>query len=112
MSKQDADASEVDEAEEVLCVPIPAHDEAAVVVEPGEQALDLPAAAIPAERTPVLGLACPAREVRRNELDSALLEKALVQGVAVVGAIANHAVDHIGHECLVKSLFDQCDLVR
>jgi hypothetical protein len=51
MPQQDAEASEVDEAEEVLRVPLPARDEPAVVLEPREQSpreqsLDQPAAPI------------------------------------------------------------------
>ena len=40
LSKQDADAAEADEAEEVLCVVLPAGDETPVVLQPGKQPLD------------------------------------------------------------------------
>jgi hypothetical protein len=43
MPQQDADASELEEAEEVLGDAFPTGDQAAVVLQPGEQALDLPA---------------------------------------------------------------------
>ncbi len=46
MPQQDAEASEVDEAEEVLGVPLPTRDEPAVVVEPREQSFDQPAALV------------------------------------------------------------------
>jgi len=48
MSKQDADASEMDEAEEVFNVSLVADDESAKVVEPGEEPLDTPASSVPA----------------------------------------------------------------
>jgi hypothetical protein len=48
MPQQDADASEMEEAEEILGVPLVACDEAALVLELSEQALDLPAPAIAA----------------------------------------------------------------
>ena len=75
----------MDEAEEILGMTLVPDDEATVVVEPREQALDLPAASIPAERTAILTLAFAVREIRRDEFDPALLEKAFVQAVAVVG---------------------------
>ena len=112
MSEQDADASEMDEAEEVLGVPVVSDDESAVVVEPGKQALDLPAPPVASKRTPVLGLPLSVREVRRDEFDPALREKAFVQGVAVVGLVADQPMDCAGHESVVESLFDELRLVR
>jgi hypothetical protein len=48
MPQEDADASEADGAEEVLGVALPAVHEASVVLEPGEQPFDLPAALVAA----------------------------------------------------------------
>ncbi len=87
-------------------------DEATVVVEPCEQALDLPAASIPAEWTAILTLAFAVREIRRDEFDPALLKKAFVQAVAVVGFVSDQPVDGVGHERVVESLFDERDFVR
>ena len=48
--QQDANASEVDKAEEVLGVVLPAGDEPTeALVEPGEQAFDLPTPPVPTE---------------------------------------------------------------
>jgi len=49
MSAQDEEAGEVGEAEEVFDVIFPSGDEPAVVLQPGEEALDLPSAAIAAQ---------------------------------------------------------------
>ena len=49
----------MDEAEEVLDVVFPAHDEAAELVHPGEQPFYFPAAAVAPQRAPILGFAAP-----------------------------------------------------
>ncbi len=87
-------------------------DEASVVMEPCEETFDLPAASIAPERATVLAHAFAVGEIRRDELDPTLLEKAFVQGVAVVGFVSDQPVDRIGNECVVESLFDERDLVR
>jgi hypothetical protein len=46
MPKQDADASELDEAEKVGGVSLPAIRDPAIVEQPREQTLDLPAASV------------------------------------------------------------------
>jgi hypothetical protein len=73
MPQQDADASELEEAEEVLGVALVAGDEAAEVLEPGEEALDLPALAIAAQGPAVLRLVLAGSEVRRDQLDAVRL---------------------------------------
>ena len=55
MPQQDADASEVKEAEEVLGMALIPGDQTAVVLEPSEEPFDLPAPAIPPQGTTVLG---------------------------------------------------------
>ena len=54
ISEQDADASEVHEAEEVVCVALMANDESPVVLQPGKQALNLSTALVAAQATTVL----------------------------------------------------------
>ncbi len=87
-------------------------DEAAVVVKPCKQALDLSTAPVAPKRPTVLALAPATREIRRDELDPALLEKPFVQAVAVVGLVPDQTVDRLGKKCVVESLFDERDLVR
>ena len=58
MPQQDADASEAEEAEVVLEVALPARDQEAVVLQPGQRMLHLPALHIAEERS--------AREVRQG----------------------------------------------
>jgi len=53
-SEEYHDATEVDEAQEVVQVSIVSHKDATVVLEPGEQPLDLPSPPIPSEFATVL----------------------------------------------------------
>jgi len=112
MPQQDADASELEEAEEVLGVSFVAGDQAAEVLEPGEQALDLPAPAIAAQRPAVLSLEFAALEVRSDELDPPLLAQPLIEPVAVVGAIADQSLGGEVEESGVDRLFDERDFMR
>jgi len=70
-------------------ISIPAHDEAAVVAQPGDQPLDLPAPAIAAQLAPILGRRLFALfAVRTNQFD-AHFRQALAQGITVVSPIRN-----------------------
>jgi hypothetical protein len=74
MPQQDADASELDEAEEVLGVAVPAIRDAAIVEEPGEEALDLPAPDVATQCSAVLRLLPPALGTMRcDQLDPSFL---------------------------------------
>ena len=66
-----------------------AHQHATEVLQPGEQPFHLPAALVPAERSTILGFRLFAvRSVRRNQLDTHG-SKGHVQGIAIVGLIAD-----------------------
>ena len=56
MSHEDDEAAELEHAEEVGFVIFPAADESAEVVEPSEEALDFPAAAVATEFAAVRGV--------------------------------------------------------
>jgi len=56
MPEQHHEASELYESEEVFDVVFPSCDQSAVVLHPGKDAFDFPAAAIATQRAPVLGL--------------------------------------------------------
>jgi len=59
MPEQEFEASEVDEAEEVLDVVFPTGDEAAKVVQPGEEPFHLPAFPVAPQRPSILRLLFP-----------------------------------------------------
>ena len=93
MPQQDAGEAEQDEADEVLDVPLVPQIDAAVVLQPREQALDLPASSVSAKHPTVLRLgSLPVLAVRRDHLDLPLLAEPRVERVAVISAVANKAI--------------------
>ena len=106
------DTSELDEAQEVLRVALPARDQASVVVKPGKEPLDLPTPFGAPQGTTVLRDVASIPAVRGDQLDLALPEEPLVQGVAVVGPVADQPANDVGEKRVVESLFDEGDLVR
>ena len=113
MPQEDNKAAELKHAEEIGFVIFPAADQSAKVVKPGEEPLDFPAAAIPSEFSTVLGILAAAIElVRRDESDTVLLPKALVQWIAVVGAVTDHSFRLGSCEALLDSGFDELGFMR
>ncbi len=112
MPQQNTRTAELDEAEKVLRVALPARDEAPVVVKPREQTLHFPASLRPSQRTTVLGRGDAVASMCCDEFDVAFPLKPLVQSIAVVGAISDQLADGIGDECVVESLLHERDLVR
>ena len=92
------EASELDKAEEVLGVVLPAHEDAALPLNPGEEALDEPASRLTAEPSSILRGHLAVGAMWRNHLD-AVASQLLVQGIAVVGAVADQILrlgfDHV-----------------
>jgi hypothetical protein len=77
----------MDECGEALTTPVPAGHHTLVLVQPGEQAFDLPPAAIAPQGATILGRrALPVTTMRGNQLD-ALGRECLIEWIAVVGAI-------------------------
>ena len=82
----------MDEAQVVGGIILKAGQNAAVVLEPGKQALHLPAAAIPAQGPAILcGRSGPVAFMRRNHLN-AQGSQTPVQRITVIGAVPNQAV--------------------
>jgi hypothetical protein len=78
----------LDHAEIVVDMMFPTDDDSAEVVEPGKEALDLPAAPRTAERAAILGARSPA-SMGGDHLDAVACLEQMVEWVAVVAAIAN-----------------------
>src|SRR6266481_2280896 len=103
MPQEDDGASELDHPEEIFWVVFPANDGATKVMKPGEQAFHFPATPVAAQNTPVLRRHSDAHEfVGRDELHSVSFVDALVQRIAVVSAVADHAFRGFGKESPVK----------
>lgn len=86
--------------------------EAPEVLQPGEEAFDLPAALVPAQGPSVLRDVHPIRAMRRNEFDPALGEEPRIERIRVICAIADQSVRRSPDEELVKGLLDEGDFVR
>jgi hypothetical protein len=113
MSGEDDEAAELEHAEEVGFLMFPAADESAEVVEPSEEALDFPAAAVTTEFAAVLS-AFPAAIVLvgRDEPDAVFLQQALVERITVVGAVADHSFGFGSRETLRDGGFDEFRFMR
>src|SRR5260370_4972646 len=108
MPQEDHEATELEHAEEIGFVIFPAADQAAEVMKPGEKAFDFPATAVPAQLAAVLGaLAVAIVLVGRDEPNTVFLPEALVEWIAVVGAVADHASWFGSREALLDGSFDE-----
>jgi hypothetical protein len=113
MSRKDNEAAELKHAEEVGFLMFPAADQSAKVVQPREEALDFPAAAVTTQFAAVLG-AVPAAIVLVgcDEPDVVFLQQALVQRIAIIGAVADHSFWLSSREPLRDGRFDQSRFMR
>ena len=111
MPQEDQRASELDHAEEVCGVSLPAACEAAEVLQPGEQPFDLPAAQVATQRPSILCFPSPA-PIGSDYLDAVQLLEPRIQWVAVVGFVADQSLGDGGDMSLCKCAFDQRGLIR
>lgn len=92
---------------------LPAVGQAAVVEQPREQALDLPAPEVTAEGSSVLGLrALPGGPMRSDQLDSSFLAEAAIERITVVSSVSNKAIGCVLEKAVVDRLFCERDLMR
>lgn len=90
---------------------LPAYDESSEVVKPREEAFDLPAAAVTTQFATVLRPQAPVGSVRRDHPDPTC-SKPLIERVAVVGFVADHALGEFGEEALLERRLDERDFIR
>ena len=99
--------------EEIFWFSFPAHHDATIVVQPGEQALDFPAASIASQRPAILRQSSGAHGVMRGDhFHAVVLAQALIKPVAVVGAIADQSRREIPEEAPLESGFDELGFMR
>jgi hypothetical protein len=111
MPEEDASAGEVDHAEIVVGVILPAGDDAAEVVEPGKEAFDLPASSGAAERPAILCTRPPAA-IGGDHLDAVGGQQRGVERVAVVSPIADQSRGEVSKEAGVEGGRDEVRLMR
>src|SRR5208282_2146470 len=113
MPQEDHRAGELNHPEVVCWVVLPANDDASIVMEPSEQTFDFPAAAVAPQHAAVLGgSACPGGVVRSDQLHTELLPDLRVQGIAVVGPVADQAFGSAGEESPGEGNGDEFRLMR
>src|SRR5215469_5719394 len=113
MPQQNDKATELEHAEEVGFVIFPAAHQSTEVVKPGEEAFDLPTAAITAKFATVLGVFPEAIvPVGCDEPDAVFLPQALVERIAVIRAVADHSFWLGLGEALFDGRFDQFRFMR
>src|ERR1035437_10190494 len=107
MPQEDNEAAELEHAEEIGFVIFPASDKSAEIVEPGKEALDFSAPTVATQFAAVLGtLATTVVLVGRDEPDAVLLPEALIERVAVIGAVADHSIWFGSRETLRDGRFN------
>ena len=97
MPQEDDEAAELEHAEEIGFVKLPASDQSAEVMQPGEEPFDLPAALVAAKLTAILGEVDAIAAMRGDEFDSAVGE-GLIEAVAVVGGVPDEPLGIVGEE--------------
>jgi len=99
LPKEDNEASELNEAKEVLWVVFPTDKDTSLPLDPSKEAFDKPASRVSTEPTAVLRVRLdPVRTVRGDHLD-AVSAQFLIERIAVVGAVADEVLrlglDHV-----------------
>src|ERR1700730_1606565 len=113
MPQEDDGGSQVNHPEEILWVAFPADHDAAIVMQPREQAFDFPSTTVTPQHTAILGQSSGAHGgVWCNHLDAVVLHQPLVEAVAVVGAIADQPFGEVGEESLFEGGFDEFSFMR
>jgi hypothetical protein len=113
MPQEDDGASELDHPEEIVWVVFPANDGTTKVMKPSEQAFHFPPAPVAAQNTTVLRRGGDTHEfVGRDELHAVSFVDALVQRIAVVSAVADHAFRGFGKESPVERGLDEFCFMR
>jgi len=114
MPQEDNEAAELEHAEEIGFVIFPAADQSAEMVEPGKEALDFPAPTVTTQFAAVLGaLATAVVLMGSDEPDAVFLLEALIERIAVIGAVAHHWFWWFGsRETLRDGGFDEFRFMR
>ena len=91
----------------------PADYDAAIVMQPREQAFDFPSTAITPQHTAILGQSSGAHgPVWRDHLDTVVLHQPLIEAVAVVGAVTDQPFWEVGEESVFEGGFDESRFMR
>lgn len=113
MPQEDHRGGQLNHPEEIFWFAFPAYDDATVVVQPGEQALDLPTTAVTSKGSTILGKRSgTCGVVGRDHLHAVVASQSLIEWVAVVGAIPDQPRGEIGEESSLEGGFDELGFMR
>ena len=112
MPQEDDEAAELEHAEEVGLVKLPASNEATEIMQPGEQAFDLPTAAVTPQFPAILGFVSAVVAIRCDHPDAVLAPQLPVQLVAVIGRITDHALGLGAGEAAFDGRLDEFRFMR
>ena len=113
MPQENYEAAELEHAEEIGFVIFPAADQSAEIVEPGKEALDFPAPTVATQFAAVLSAFATAIVlVGRDEPDAVFLPEALIERIAVIGAVADQSFWFGSRETLRDGGFDEFAFMR
>jgi len=113
MSQQDQHASELNHAEKIIAMTLPTHDKSSEVFQPSEEPLDFPSTFVAAKFSPVLAVgSCAIATMRRDQFDSVLPGKKIVQSVAVITPIRNQSFGLLGDKAMLNRGIDEFLLMR
>ena len=102
----------MNEAEEVLDVIFPSGDEAAEVMHPGKEPLNLPAFSIAPQFAAILSSAFASAPVRGDQFDSIVFSELRVERVRVVRFVADEPGGKLVEEASGKNFFNKLALGR
>ena len=112
MPEQDSGTRELEHAEEVSDVVLPASDEPPRVLEPRKEALDFPATPRPPQGAAVLGCDVAAAAMPGDHLDAVVLAEPRIERIAVIPAIADQARREGADETRVERGGDEVAFIR
>ena len=91
----------------------PTGDQPSKIMQPGKESFDLPTPTVASQLAPVLGPGPAAIDFMRcDQLDAVLLFQLLVERIAVVSPIPDHALGRGRREALLDGGFDELGLMR
>ena len=110
MPQEDDGTAEEEESEIILSLPLPPRGDSSKLLQPGEEAFDLPATSVPTERATIL-LALAVGLDRCDELDVALMVQRPHMFGAVPGLVADQSRGQLSHERSIERSVGEYDVV-
>ncbi len=112
MPEQDLHATQAYHAEEVLDVVLPADDQPTKVMQPGKESFHTPTPSIAAQGATILRRRPALSAMGCDHLDAIALGQIVVQGVTVVGFVADQSCGEGIEEAVPEDAFDELTFVR